>query len=106
MRKAIKQKTSNTAVIMCNRVNKVKVKLLSRVQLFMTPGTIAYKVPPSMGFPRQEYWSGLPVPTPGDLPDPGIEPASLKSPALAGRFFTTTLAGKRYVSLRLRITLL
>ena len=44
---------------------------------------------PSMRFSRQEYWSGLPGPPPGDLPDPGIEPASLMSPALAGRFFNT-----------------
>ena len=43
-----------------------------------------------MGFSRQEYWSGLPFPTPGDLPDPGVEPMSLMSPALAGKFFTTT----------------
>ena len=43
-----------------------------------------------MGFPRQEYWSGLPFPSPGDLPGPGIEPVSLKSPTLAGRFFTTS----------------
>ncbi|ELR60425.1 hypothetical protein M91_18992, partial [Bos mutus] len=47
------------------------------------------QAPLSMGFPRQEYWSGLPFPTPGDLPDPGIKPASLVSPALAGGFFTT-----------------
>ena len=45
----------------------------------------------SMGFPRQEYWSGLPFPTPGVLPDPGIEATSLASPTLAGRFFTTVL---------------
>ena len=44
-----------------------------------------------MGFPRQEYWSGLPFPPPGDLPHPGIEPVSLMSPALAGRFFTTSV---------------
>ena len=43
----------------------------------MTPWTVAYQVPPSMGFSRQEYWSGLPFPSPGDLPDPGIEPGSL-----------------------------
>jgi len=43
-----------------------------------------------MGFSRQEYWSGLPCPAPGDLPDPGIEPGTLKSPALAGGFFTTS----------------
>ena len=56
---------------------KVKVKLLSRVQLFGTPGmVVTYQAPPSMGFSRQEYWSGLPFPSPGDLPDPGIEPGS------------------------------
>ena len=57
----------------------VKVKSLSRVQLFATPWTVAYQAPLSMGFSRQEYWSGLPFPSPGDLPDPGIEP---RSPAL------------------------
>jgi len=51
------------------------VKWISRVQLFVTPWTIAYQAP-SMGFPGQEYWSGLPFPSPGDLPDPGIEPRS------------------------------
>ena len=53
-----------------------KVKLLSHVQLFATPWTLAYEVPPSMEFSRQEYWSGLPFPSPGDLPDPGSEPVS------------------------------
>ena len=52
------------------------VKLLNRVRLFATPWTVAYQSPPSMGFSRQEYWSGLPLPSPGDLPDPGIEPWS------------------------------
>ena len=56
----------------------------------VTPGTIAHQAFLSMGFPRQEYWSGLPCPLPGDLPDPGTEPASLVSPALAGGFFTTS----------------
>ena len=50
--------------------------------------------PLSVEFSRQEYWRGLPFPTPGDLPDPGIEPASLVSPALAGRSFTTGPPGK------------
>ena len=54
----------------------LKVKSLSRVLLFATPWTIACQAPPSMGFSRQEYWSGLPFPSPGDLPDPGIEPWS------------------------------
>ena len=56
---------------------KVKVKLLSRVQLFVTPWTVAHQAPLSMEFSRQEYWSGLPFPSPGDLPDPGIELGSL-----------------------------
>ena len=55
---------------------KVKVKSLSRVQLFATPWTTAHQAPLSMGFSRQEYWSGVPFPSPGDLPDPGIEPGS------------------------------
>ena len=50
---------------------------------------VALQAPLSMGFPRQEYWSGLPFPLPGDLLDPGIEPMSPASPALAGEFFTT-----------------
>ena len=52
------------------------VKLLSHVRLFATPWTVAHQAPPSMEFSRQEYWSGLPFPSPGDLPDPGIEPGS------------------------------
>ena len=52
----------------------------------VTPWTVAHQAPPSMGFPRQEYWSGLPFPSPGDLPDPGLEAVS---PALAGGFFST-----------------
>ena len=55
----------------------MKVKSLSHVQLFVTPWSIAHKAPLSMEFSRQEYWSGLPFPSPGDLPDPGIEPGSL-----------------------------
>ena len=53
-----------------------KVKSLSRVQHSVTPWTVAYQAPPSMGFSRQEYWSGLPFPSPGDLPNPGTEPGS------------------------------
>ena len=56
-----------------------KVKSLSRVRLFATPQTVAYQAPPSMGFSRQEHWSGLPFPSPEDIPNPGIEP---RSPAL------------------------
>ena len=58
---------------------------------FVTPWTEVLKAPLSMGFSRQEYWSGLPFPPSGDLPDPGIEPMS---PALVGKFFTTEPPGK------------
>ena len=63
-------------VLFIFRESKVKVKSLSRVWLFATPWTVAYQVPPSMGFSRQEWWSGLPFPSPGDLPGTGIEPGS------------------------------
>jgi len=56
--------------------------LAAQLCLFVTPWTVARQAPLSMGFPRQEYWSGLSFPPPGDLPDPGIEPMSLVSPAL------------------------
>ena len=71
----------------------VSLCVFSRVQLFAAPWTVAYQVPLSMEFYRQEYWSGFPFSTPGYLPDPGIEPSSLVSPALAG-FFTTAPPGK------------
>ena len=70
------------------------VCVLSHAQLFVTPWIVARQVPLSMGFPKQEYWSSLPFPLPGDLPLPGIEPTSPASPALAGRFFTTEIPGK------------
>ena len=59
----------------CDKV-KVKVKSLNRVRLFATPWTVAHQAPPSTGFSRKEYLSGWPFPSPGDLPDPGIEPGS------------------------------
>ena len=60
------------------------------VQLFGTPRAVAYQAHMSMGFSGQEYQSGLPCPPPGDLPNPGFEPASLTSPTLAGRFFNSS----------------
>ena len=63
----------------------------TRVQLFVTTWTVVLQAPLSMGFSRQEYWSGLPLPSPGDLPNPGIKPVS---PALACGFFTAELPGK------------
>ena len=60
------------------------------VQLFVTTWTVGCQTSLSMGFSRQEYWNGLPCPPPGDLPDPGIEPAPLMSVALAEKFFTTS----------------
>ena len=70
---------------------KVKVKLLSRVRLFATPWGVAYQASPSTGFSRQEYWRGLPFPSPGDLPDPGIKPVS---PALEADALTSESLGK------------
>ena len=64
-------------------------KSIQSFQLFATPWTVAQQGPPAMGFSRQEYWSGLPFPSPGNLPDPGIKPMS---PALAGGFFTASTA--------------
>ena len=78
---------------------KEKVKLLSCVRLFATPWTVAYQSPLSMGFSRQEYWSGLPFPSPEDLPNPGIEPGS---PALQADALPSELPGKssptRYIT--------
>ena len=73
------------------------MKLLSRVQLFATPWTVAYQASPSMGFSRQEYWSGLPFLSPGDLPDPGIEPGSL---ALEAGALTSKPPGKPHIKKR------
>ena len=68
---------------------------LSHVRLFATPWTIAHQAPLSVGFPRQEYWSGLPCPSQGDLPDPGIEYVSR---TLAGRCYTTESPGEPMLS--------
>ena len=70
---------------------KVKVKSLSHVWLFATPWTVAYQAPPSREFSRQEYWSGLPFPSPGDLPNPRIEPGS---PTLQADTLPSELPGK------------
>ena len=70
---------------------KVKVKLLSRVRLFATPWTVAHQAPLSMGFSRQEYWSGLPFPSIWDLPSPRIEP---RSPALQADSLSSEPPGK------------
>ena len=74
----------------------VCAQLLSHVQLFAIPGTIALKAPLSTGFPRQEYWSGLPFPSPGYLPDPGIKPRSL---ALQADALPSELPGKPQINL-------
>ena len=76
----------------CLRVCVCMLSRFSHVRLFATSWTVALQAPLSVGLSRQEYWSGLPSPPPGDLPDPGIEPVYLLSPALAGRFFTTSAA--------------
>ena len=81
----------------------MKVKLLSRVQFFGTPWTVAYQAPPCMGFFGQECWSGLPFPSPGDLPDPGIEPGS---PTLQAEALPSEPPGKRSRSLSIHQPLL
>ena len=72
------------------------VKSLSLVRLFAIPWTVAHQAPPSMGFSRQEYWGGLPFPSPGDLPNPGIEP---RSPAFQADTLTSEPPGKQETSL-------
>ena len=74
----------------------VIVQLLCHVWLFATPWTVAHEALLSMGFPRQEYWSNLSFCSPGDLPYWGIEPMSLVSPALAGKFFTSEPPGRPF----------
>ena len=71
-------------LIMCTGM-----RVCSCIQLFATLWTVAGQAPLSMGFPRQEYWTGLPFPPLGDLPDPGIKPESPVSPVLTHRFLTT-----------------
>ena len=70
------------------------LKCFSHVQLFVTPWTMAHHSPLSMGFSRQEYWSGLPCLPPEDLPNLGIDPTSLVSPALEADSFTTEPSGQ------------
>ena len=84
---------SCVCVCVCARVRvRACVHSLSHVQLFVTLWTVASQAPLSLGFSQQEYWSGLPFPR--DLHDPGIEPTSPASPALAGRFSTIEPPGK------------
>ena len=64
----------------------MRKSVLSRVRLFVTPWTVAHQAPLPIEFSRQEYWSGLPFPSPGELPKPGIEPTCPTSPSLAGRY--------------------
>ena len=71
-------------------------QLFSRAQLFATPGSVAHQAPLSIGFSRQEYWSGLPCPSLEDLPDPGIEPVSPVAPALQADSSMLSHQGKPY----------
>ena len=78
---------SPRGLLLCGRLH---AESLSHVRLSVTLWTVARQAPLSVGFSRQEHWSGLPCPPPGGLPDRGIEPASLTAPALAGGLFTTS----------------
>ena len=82
---------STLTVLRPPRCERVKVKPLSCVRHFATPWTVAHQAPPSTEFSRQEYWTGLPFPSPGDLPDPGIEP---RSPALQADALPSEPPGK------------
>ena len=84
---------------------RVWAQCLSHVRLFVTPRTVAHQVPLFMGFSRQEYWSGLPFPPPGDLPEPGIEPTSPVSPVLGDRFLTTGPQQKSSLSISVPISI-
>ena len=90
-------------VCVCVCVCVCMLSLFSRVQLFATPWSVALQTPLSIGFFRQEYWSRLSCPPPGDLPDPGIEPMSLMPPALAGGFFTTSTTWEALAPRKLRL---
>ena len=79
---------------------KYEVNLLSHVRLFATPWTVAHQAPPSMGFSRQEYWIGLPFPSPGDLPNPGIKPGS---PAFQADALTSEPPGKPFMKYRSQV---
>ena len=79
----------------------VHAQSFSPIWLFAVPWTVSHHAPLFMEFSRQEYWSGLPFPMPGDLPDLGMEPMSPAFPTLAGRFFTTELSGKPFCSIYL-----
>ena len=96
------KKTGTSLVVqqlrICLPMQRSEVKSLSRVQLFVTPWTVAYQAPLSMEFSRQEYWSGLPFPSPGDLPDPGIEP---RSPALQADALLSEPPGKPHLTILL-----
>ena len=85
-------KNSYKSLFLINTVC-VDAQSLSPVQVFVTLWTVAHQAPLSMGFSRQEYWSGLPCPPLGDVPYPGVKPVSPASPALAGGFFTTEPSG-------------
>ena len=87
-------KTGGSSIMNTWCLGKAHSCVLRCVQLSEPPSTAARQAPLSMEFSKQEYWSGLPFPSPGDLPNPGIKPASPASPALAGRFSTTAPPGK------------
>ena len=96
---------SSTIHILLNKESesvKLKAKLLSRVQLFVTPWTVAHQAPPSMGFSRQEYWSELSFSSPGDLPNSGIEPGSptFQADALTSESLGSTLNKERKIQKR------
>ena len=98
MQNGIQQKILRNSKFINISVRACMLSRFSHFQLFATLWTIASQAPLSIGFSRQEYWSGLPCTAPGDLPNPGIEPTSLSSPELISGFFTTSDAWDASVS--------
>ena len=88
----------NSFFIVLNHTCTRMLSRFSRVRLFVTIWTTAHRAPLSMGFSRLEYWSELPCPSPGDLPDAGMEPASLLSPPLVAGFFTSSAAWEAQIA--------
>ena len=87
---ATKQCHSEFTLFLVHSYTIMMLSCFSCVQLCVTPWTVVHQAPLSMGFPRQAYWNGLPFPSPGDLPNPGIKPRSLMSTCIARGFFTTS----------------
>ena len=102
MRDELKSEKNHKVVCVCVCAHvRVHAQSLQLCLTLFNPQTVVHQASLSMGFSRQEYWSGLSCPSPGDLPGPGMEPASLMSPVLAGGFFTTSATWEAQSNIRI-----